>query len=46
MIPVWSDTLGRELAIDTVPDVWMDRALSKYHGVEDPRGRPIPTAHG
>lgn len=34
--PVWSDALGSPLAIDTVPFVWMDRALSKYRGVEDP----------
>jgi hypothetical protein len=34
--PAWSAALGRSLSIDTVPFIWMDRALSKYRGVEDP----------
>lgn len=35
-LPVWDESLGRGLSIDAVPFVWMDRALSKYRGVEDP----------
>lgn len=35
--PAWSAALDTPLAIDTVPFIWMDRALSKYRGIEDPR---------
>ena len=35
--PAWSAALERTLSIETVPFIWMDRALSKYRGVEDPR---------
>lgn len=34
--PVWDHGEGRTLSIDEVPVVWMDRALSKYRGTEDP----------
>ncbi len=33
-VPAWCDD-GPE-ALETVPLIWMDRALSKYRGVEDP----------
>jgi len=36
VLPAWDDATGRALALDEVPFVWMDRALSKYRGVEDP----------
>ena len=35
--PAWEESLGRALSLETVPFVWMDRALSKYRGIEDPR---------
>lgn len=35
--PAWSAAGGESLAIDTVPFIWMDRALSKYRGIEDPQ---------
>lgn len=34
--PVWDEATQQALAIDEVPFVWMDRALSKYQGIEDP----------
>ena len=34
--PLWDQETGRPLGIDEVPVVWMDRALSKYRGNEDP----------
>jgi hypothetical protein len=34
--PVWDHEQGRALAIDEVPVMWMDRALSKYRGNENP----------
>jgi hypothetical protein len=34
--PVWDDAARQPLPIEEVPFVWMDRALSKYQGVEDP----------
>lgn len=34
--PAWDAELDRPLPIDTVPFLWMDRALSKYRGIEDP----------
>jgi len=32
----WDDTAKKPIAIDEVPFTWMDRALSKYRGIEDP----------
>jgi len=37
VIPAWDDAAGTPAALDEVPLVWMDRTLSKYHGLEDPR---------
>jgi len=34
--PVWDQGTDRALTIDEVPVIWMDRALSKYRGNEDP----------
>ena len=34
--PLWDQEGQRPLGIDEVPVVWMDRALSKYRGEEDP----------
>ncbi len=37
VIPVWDDSAtGGSLLLDAAPVSWMDRALSKYRGVEDP----------
>ncbi|MEX2180113.1 MAG: hypothetical protein WD801_15460 [Gemmatimonadaceae bacterium] len=36
VVRVWDDGGQRALGLDEVPFVWMDRALSKYRGVEDP----------
>jgi hypothetical protein len=37
VVPVWDEGGARALdGIDEVPLCWMDRALSKYRGVEDP----------
>jgi hypothetical protein len=36
MIPAWDGAGERPLEIQEAPVVWMDRALSKYAGVEDP----------
>jgi len=35
-VPAWDAGSATALAIDEVPLMWMDRALSKYQGVEDP----------
>ena len=32
----WDDARKQALALDVVPFAWMDRALSKYRGIEDP----------
>ncbi len=32
----WDDSAQQPIALDEVPFTWMDRALSKYRGVEDP----------
>src|SRR5438093_8100957 len=32
----WDDSAKKPIAIDEVPFTWMDRALSKYRGIEDP----------
>lgn len=36
VVPVWDAEQGRALALEEVPFCWMDRAQSKYLGVEDP----------
>lgn len=36
VVPAWSDGPGAPLELDEVPLAWMDRALSKYAGVEEP----------
>lgn len=36
IVPVWDAEEGRALALEQVPFCWMDRAQSKYLGVEDP----------
>jgi hypothetical protein len=36
VLPVWDDERAAALPLDTVPFAWMDRALSKYRGVERP----------
>jgi hypothetical protein len=36
IVPAWDAAAGAPLPLDEVPLVWMDRALSKYQGVEDP----------
>jgi hypothetical protein len=36
VVPVWDEAAGASLPIDEAPFTWMDRALSKYAGVERP----------
>lgn len=36
VVPMWDEQTGQVLPIDELPFTWMDRALSKYRGVEDP----------
>jgi hypothetical protein len=36
VVPRWDAAANAPIAIDEVPFTWMDRALSKYRGVEDP----------
>jgi peptidoglycan/xylan/chitin deacetylase (PgdA/CDA1 family) len=36
VLPMWHEASGRALPLDEIPFTWMDRALSKYRGVEDP----------
>lgn len=36
IVPGWDADAGRRSGVEEVPLVWMDRALSKYSGVEDP----------
>lgn len=36
VVPAWSETQMGPLPLDEVPFTWMDRALSKYRGVEEP----------
>jgi hypothetical protein len=43
MVPAWDAEKELPLPLDLVPLVWMDRALSKYAGVEEP-GRWIEDA--
>lgn len=37
VVPGWDPSAEAQLAFDEVPLIWMDRALSKYRGIEDPR---------
>jgi hypothetical protein len=36
VVPAWDAVAQRSLPLDEVPLLWMDRAQSKYQGVEDP----------
>ncbi len=36
VVPAWDAAGQRTLPLDEVPLVWMDRAQSKYQGIEDP----------
>lgn len=36
VVPVWDAEQGRALALEEVPFCWMDRAQSKYLGIEEP----------
>ncbi len=36
VVPRWDAAAGRPIAIDEAPFAWMDRALSKYRGIEVP----------
>jgi hypothetical protein len=36
VVPAWDAAAQRSLPIDEVPLMWMDRAQSKYQGIEDP----------
>lgn len=36
VVPAWDPRGHVPLAFDEVPLIWMDRALSKYRGIEDP----------
>ena len=36
-VPGWQVAGGRESGLEEIPLVWMDRALSKYQGIEDPQ---------
>lgn len=36
VVPRWDADRNQRIAIDEAPFTWMDRALSKYRGVEDP----------
>jgi len=35
--PVWDEASGRALALEEAPFCWMDRAQSKYQGIEAPQ---------
>jgi hypothetical protein len=43
VVPAWDAKEDKQLPLDLVPLIWMDRALSKYAGVEEP-GRWIEDA--
>jgi hypothetical protein len=43
IVPAWSASRETRLPLDLVPLTWMDRALSKYAGVEEP-GRWVEDA--
>ena len=36
-VPGWDARAATELPVESVPLVWMDRAMSKYQHIEDPR---------
>lgn len=36
VVPVWDHEAQRALPLDELPFCWMDRAQSKYQGIEDP----------
>ncbi len=36
VVPRWDAERNQRIALDEAPFTWMDRALSKYRGVEDP----------
>ena len=36
VVQAWDAVAGTTLPLDEVPLVWMDRALSKYQGIQDP----------
>lgn len=36
VVPRWDGVANRAIALDEVPFTWMDRALSKYRGIERP----------
>ena len=36
VVPRWDDAANRAIPLDEVPFTWMDRALSKYRGIERP----------
>ena len=36
VIPGWDAAAGQPTGLDEIPFCWMDRALSKYAGIEDP----------
>jgi hypothetical protein len=36
VVPVWDHATQQALALDELPFCWMDRAQSKYQGIEDP----------
>ncbi len=36
VFPVWDESTGGALSIEEAPFCWMDRALSKYQGIEAP----------
>jgi len=38
VLPAWDADACAKVPLDLVPFIWMDRALSKYRGVEDPGG--------
>lgn len=43
LVPAWDAERGATMPLDVLPLMWMDRALSKYAGVEEP-GRWIEDA--
>ena len=36
VVPLWDEDAARGIGLDEAPVAWMDRALSKYRGVESP----------
>lgn len=36
VVPLWDEDTGQGIGLDEAPVAWMDRALSKYRGVEAP----------